>query len=189
MKLNYSKKILIMSIILFIGVIVLDVIFTNLLLAKIRSINDKVKQLDISSQERLRELNLKEAISSSLINREKLSKYFVGPGNSETVDFTKYLENLALENNVVQKKTLNYEPAIGLASSSVTSVIRYKFETSGGWNNSFNFLRGIENLPKVSYLNSLLINLNPDGVSEGGAKSSGKTWSTSIDFSVIKLKN
>jgi len=189
MKLNYSKKILIMSVILFIGVIVLDIIFTGLLLTKIISINDKVKQLDISSQERLRELNLKEAISSSMINRDKLSGYFVGAGNSETVDFTKYLENLALESRVAQKKTLNYEPAIGMASSSVVSVIRYKFETSGSWNNSFNFLKGIENLPKVAYLNSISINLNSEGVSDVNTKPTGKVWSAIIDFSVAKLNN
>ena len=71
MKLNYSKKVLVASLITFVCVLALDIIFTNLLLDKIVSINDKVRQIDISSREREKELNLKDSIASSKNEREK----------------------------------------------------------------------------------------------------------------------
>lgn len=189
MRLSYSKKIFIVSLGIFVGVIILDVIFTNLLLGKIISINDKVKQLNFSSQEREKELNLKDSIASSKMEREKLLNYFVGPGNAETVEFTKYLEDLALRSGVSQKKSLNYEPVSELASSEVVSAIRFRFNVTGSWANVFNFLQAIENLPKVAYLNSVTLSVSSEAVSPKGTKTAGKTWSADLDFSVIKLKN
>ena len=185
MKLNYSKKILIISVVTFLCVLILDIVFTNLLINKIYSINDKVKQLDISSREREKELNLKDSISSSKIEREKLQRYFVGAGDAETVNFTKYLEALALEKGVSQTKTLAYEPAVGLETSDIVSAIRFRFSLSGQWANVFSFIKAIENLPKVSYINSVSVNLNSEAPSAKG----GRIWSADIDFSVIKLKN
>ena len=179
MKLTYSQKILILSSIVFITVVVLVSVFSNLLLGKITDINDKVKQLDISSQERLKALTLKGLISSSETEREKLNQYFVGAGNAETVIFTKYLENLALESGVTQAEALSYEPAKGMEASNIVSAIRFRFDVSGHFSNVFHFLQAVENLPKLGYLNSVTLDYNADT----------KVWSASLDFSILKLKN
>lgn len=188
MKLTYSKRILILSIIVLAVVLALDIIFTEMLLSKIININEKVKQLNLSSQEREKELTLRESIVSSKDEREKLLTYFVGPGNAETVEFTKYLEDLALVNGVTQKKSLGYEAVSELNSSNVVSAIRFRFNVSGKWTNVFNFLRAIENLPKVAYLNSVSLNVSSEAVSAKDIKSGNKIWSADLDFSVIKLK-
>jgi hypothetical protein len=164
----------------------LDIIFINLLLGKIIDINDKVKQLDISSQSREKTLNLQDSIVSSESEREKLAAYFVGAGDASTVEFTKYLENLALETGVTQKKSLAYEPVNGLESSNVVSAIRFKFNVSGKWANILAFLQAIENLPKVVSVNNVSFNMN--STLRGVNKSAGQNWSADLDFSVVKLK-
>ncbi len=188
MRLNYSKKILILSLVVFASILTLDIIFTNMLLGKIVSINDKIKQSDISSQKREEELILKGLIASSKVEREKLTGYFVGAGNAETVNFTKYLEELALEAGVTQRKSLDYESANELSSSEIVSAIRYRFNVTGKWTNVFYFLQMIENLPKVLSLNNISVSVNPGAVSASEAKSGAKTWSADLDFSVVKLK-
>jgi hypothetical protein len=188
MKLIYSRKIFILAITFFAGVLALNIIFANLLFNKIVNINNKVKQLNISSQERERELNLRDSIADSKAERERLEQYFVGAGNAETVKFTKYLEDLALEMGVTQSKTLNYEPVIGLESSSVVSTIRFKFSISGKWANVYNFQKAIENLPKVVTLNSVSLSLSTNEETDKDIKSTGKIWNADLDFSVINLK-
>jgi hypothetical protein len=188
MKLNYSKKIFIASIIILVVIVVLDVVFSDLLFNKIISINNKVRQLDISSQERERELMLKDSIVSTKEEREKLITYFVPAGDAETVEFTKYLEKLALNMGVTQKKSLNYEPVSDLPSSDIVSAIRYKFIISGKWSNVYNFLLAIENLPKVLIINGINLNVSVVEDSATSTKVVGKIWSAEIDFSVVKLK-
>jgi hypothetical protein len=180
MKLNYSKKILIISVIIFFIIFVLNIIFSNLLWIKIVSINDKVKQIDISTQEREREMILRDLLANTKEQREKLNLYFIGAGNAETVEFTEYLENQAKITEVTQKKSLAHDELKELGVSEEVSVIRYKFNVSGGWTNVFNFLITIENLPKVGYLDTVIFNANSD-------KNLGKTWSADLDFSVVKL--
>lgn len=189
MRLSYSKKILILSLVIFASILTLDIIFTNMLLGKIAGINDKIRQLDISSQKREEELILKDLIASSKIEREKLTGYFVGAGNAETVKFTKYLEDLALEAGVTQKKSLDYESANEQSASKVVSAIRYRFNVTGKWTNVFYFLQMIENLPKVLSLNNVSLSVNLGAVSASEARSGDGIWSADLDFSVVKLKN
>lgn len=184
MKLNYSKKVLIISIVTLLIVLILDIIFTNLLYGKILSINDKIKQIDISSLQREKELNLRDSIATSKTDREKLKEYFVGAGDASTVSFTKYLEDLALENGLKQNKSLAYEPIPGMESSGVVTAIRYRLNVSGRFINVFSFLQAVENLPEVSYVSSVSLNLN----SEDTSAKAGKIWSADFDFSVAKLK-
>ncbi len=188
MRLIHSKKILIVSIVVFVCVVVLSFVFTNLLLGKIVSINDKIKQLEISSQKREEELTLKDSVSSTKLDREKLMGYFVGPGDSETVEFTKFLEDLAKKMNVTQKKTLEYEAIKELSTSEAVSSIRYRFNISGSWNNVFNFLLAIESLPKVSLLSGVSLNSSSETPSAGGRGDNKVIWSADLDFSVAKLK-
>jgi hypothetical protein len=185
MKLNYPKKVLIFSITIFLVVLILNIIFVNLLLNKVRNINAKVSQLEISSAERLKEINLKDSISNSEIEREKLNTYFVGAGNVETVEFTKFLEKLALENGVTQQKTLSYEPLPNFGGAEILSGIRYKMNISGRFTNVYNFLLAIENLAKVSGINNVSFNLNSNNNS---TKEAGAVWSGDLDFFVVKLK-
>ena len=189
MKFNYTKKALAISIFIFITIIVLDVLFISLLIKQINNINNKVKQLDVSFQERLKDFTLKDSIFKTEIEREKLAGYFVGVSNAEIVEFTKYLENLATGFNLTQKKTLDYEPAFGLESSVVISALHFKFNVSGRWSNVFNFIQAVENLPKVSYLTSVSVRLNSEALSVKEIKSLGRMWTADLDFSVIKLKN
>jgi len=189
MKLNYSQKILILSSTILVVVLILNIVYANLLLAKITSINDKIKQLNISSQQRENELNLKDSIIDSKLGREKLAEYFVGSGDAETVEFTKYLENLAKEVGVIQKKTLEYEMVKGFESSEVISSIHYKFNITGSWASIFNFLLIIENLPKAISLNSVSFNVNTGVALEKEIDYVNKGWSADLDFSVVKIKN
>ncbi len=187
MKLTYAKKILISATVIFLGVLALDIIFTSLLLNNIISINDKIKQLDISSKEREKELSLKDSIASSKVEREKLEGYFVQAGNAETVKFTKYLEDLALGFGLTQKKSLDYESINELQSSDAVSAIRFKFGVSGSWSQVYAFLRTIENLPKIVRLNSVGLTANQTVLIDG-AGLKGNIWSADLDFSVAKLK-
>ena len=166
---------------------VLDVVFTSLLLKRIVGINDKVKQIDISSRQREKELTMKDVIASSKEDRENLDKYFVGAGNAMTLEFTKYLENLAKEIGVTQRKTLDYENISGLSATGQVSNIRYKFNVSGKWNNVFNFIRAIETLPNAVSINSLNLSLNSGVASLNDARSASRVWTVDLDFSVARL--
>lgn len=188
MTIKHSQKVLIIAIVVLSVVLVLNIVFGNMLIDRIVSINDKVKQLDISSQEREKELNLKDSISNSKTEREKLGGYFVGAGNAETVEFTKYLEDLAKEKGVTQSKTLSYESVSGMNSSDAVSAIRYRFNVTGRWNNVYSFLQAIENLPKVSYLNSVSLNLVSEPVTAKDSRVVARIWSADLDFLVVKLK-
>lgn len=178
MTLNYSKKILLLSVVTFFCMLFLNYVSFSFLIEKVIDINDKVKQLNISSQERERQLNLRDSVANSKVEREKLLGYFVGAGNLETVVFTKYLEDIASQAGVTQSKSLNYEPIAGFPSSETLTSIRFKFNVSGRWANVFTFLQEIENLPKAAALNNVSLNV-----------STGNTWSADLDFSVAKLKN
>lgn len=189
MRLSYSQKILILSSVTLVIIVILDIIFTRLLMDKIVSINDKVKQLDFSTQERERALDLKDSIISTISDREKLDKYFIGTSNAEIAAFAKYLEDLAREAGVVEKKTLEYEPVAELASSQAVSVIRFRFNISGTWSNVFTFLQMIETLPKVASLNNVTLNLNSSPTTTKEAKSAGRIWTADLDFQVVKINN
>jgi Tfp pilus assembly protein PilO len=188
MKIVFSKKMLILSIVILAVTAVLDAVFTQLLVGKINSINDKVKQLEISSQERLKELTLKDSIAGSKAEREKLLSYFVGATNADVVDFTKYLEDLAKQAGVRHEKTMNYAPIGELPSSDVVSSLRYRFNVTGAWSNVFAFLQAIENLPKAVLVNNVTLTVSSEAVSVKELRSGNKLWSADLDFSVVKIK-
>ena len=188
MKLNYSKKILILSLFSFLTVLSVDIIFTGFLVNKIIGINDKVKQINTSSYVREKEFSLKDSIARSEIERGELEKYFIGTGNVGTLNFTKYLEELALKMGVTQKKSLEDVVIKGLETSDIVSAIRYRFNVSGKWENVYNFLLALETLPKVMSLNSVSFNLNSGTVSLNDVRTVDKIWSVDLDFSVAKLK-
>jgi Tfp pilus assembly protein PilO len=81
---------------------------------------------------------------------------------------------------------LDYEPASEMTNSEFVSAIRFRFNVSGSWQNVFDFLRTIENLPKISYLSGINLTMNTSDISVKDGKN--KTWSLDLDFSVIKLK-
>ncbi len=188
MKINNSQKVLIFSGVVLIITIILDAIFGNLLLNKIVDINNKIRQQDISSQARLQELQLRDSIDSSGLERDKLNNYFVGSGNLEVVAFTEYLEDLAVEKGVVQKKTLNYEALASFPSSEFVSSIRYRTNISGKWSSVFAFIQAIENLPKAVFLNNISVGVNSDINSISNIRSSDNIWSADLDFSVVNIK-
>lgn len=182
MKLVFSKKILILAIGVLIIIVTLNITFASLLINNVSKINGKIEQLDISSQERERELNLRDSISNTIDGRKKLTDYFVKAGDPETVEFTKYLEALAVENGVEHNKTINYESIKGGESSPIVSAIRFKFSISGRWTNIFSFVQAVENLPKIVFINSVSIILNSANTT------TNRTWTANIDFTVAKLK-
>jgi len=188
MKLNYSKKILILAMLLFLVVFVSNIIFIYLLFGTINGVNDKVRQLNISSQKREEELLLKDMISDFRPEREKINQYFVGAGNADIVAFTKSLEDLADAYGVSQRKTLSHEPISELKNSETVSNLRFRFNVSGKWANVFNFFQSIETLPKVIKINSVVLSVNSSALSAKEVKTNEKTWMAEIDFSVVKLK-
>ena len=179
MKLKYAQKMLILSIIFFVIILVSNIVFAELLLGKIFDINDKVRQLNISSQERENELNLKDSIGTSKTEREKLNAYFIASGDLPALDFTKYLENLAKDAGVTQTKTLAYEALAGLPTSDIVTSIHYKFTVTGHWANVSSFLQAVENLPNVLSVGGVSLSVNPES----------QIWSADLDFSVASLKN
>jgi hypothetical protein len=186
MKLNYSKKIFILVIIFFVLTITLTIIFSNLLVGKIVGINDKVKQLMISSAERERDLNLRDSIASSVAERQKLDQYFVGSGNGETADFISYFEALAKTSGVIQTiGFVGYENSGELGASDTANLLRLRVNFSGRWENVYRFLQTVENLPRVVVVNSVSLN---DSFDLGSTKGE-RIWSADLDFSVGKLKN
>jgi hypothetical protein len=185
MKLTYSQKILILSALVFIGVVVLDVIFTNLLLGKIVGINDKVKQLTISSQERERNFVLQDLVANTKEERTKLEQYFVGVGDIKTAEFIRSLESYAKAYSVTLIiKSVGYESIPEMASSEVVSLIKFKVNVVGKWDSVYGFLERVENLPKVALVNSITLDANA-GIEKGNQ---ARSWSSDIDFSVVKLK-
>lgn len=170
---------LILAGIVFLGILILNIIFTYLLVNKVDDINNKVRQMNISSQERERELNLKDSIVSTEGGRVELEKYFIPAGDVATVNFTKFLEALALETGVSHEKTLNYEVVKDMEKSEIVSAVRFRFNISGSWSNVFKFIQLVESLPKISYINNVSFYYSPEG----------KNWSAALDFSVVKLKN
>ena len=82
MKLNYSSKILILSAILFVGILALNVATMNLLLKEIDSVNYKIKQLEETAREIEKGLSLKDSLASSQLERERLTEYFLRPFRS-----------------------------------------------------------------------------------------------------------
>lgn len=186
MKLNYSKKIFILGLVTFVCVIILDIIFTDLLVGKIMMINNKVQQLVISSDERERELNLKDSIRNSDIARVELEKYFIGAGDAETVAFTKSLEDLARASSVAYTiRSLNYEMAPDLGGSASVSLIRFSFTIKGQWSNVMTFLKLVENLPNVVLVNNASLSVSDGDI----ANAKQSIWSADVDFSVAQLKN
>jgi len=188
MKFYYTKKILIISILVFVIIIIESILFTNVLINKIVSINDKTVQMNTLTEEKMMDTNLGESITNTEVERKMLDQYFVGPGNVDTVEFTKYLEVLAKGFNLTQKKTLNYEPAMGMESSDSVSVIRYRFDVSGKWSDVYNFIQAVENLPRAGYLNSVNLNLSSVLSPTKSINSGNKIWTANLDFSVFKLK-
>lgn len=178
MKLNHSKKSLILSTTLFLVVLGANILFANLLVIKITTINDQIRQSVISSQERERNLNLRDSILNSVSERSKLEKYFVGVGDAETANFISYLESEAKKVGLVSDiKSVGYEPVAEIGSSEIVSLIRFRLSVNGKWSNVFTFIQTLENLPKISTVNAISLDHN-SGV-----------WSAEIDFSVAKLKS
>jgi Tfp pilus assembly protein PilO len=171
------------SLIIFVIILTLNIVFTTLLLNKIVGINNLVNEQNIISQTKMKEFKLSDSIENTKIDREKLIKYFIPAGNLQALQFTKYLEDLALENSVSQSKTLNYTPALGLESAENLTALNYKLRASGNWVNIFSFLRAVENLPKVMYLSEVSLR------QESGVDSAPNQWSADLDFSVIKFKD
>lgn len=178
MKLDYSKKILIVSIAVFTAILVLAVIFSNLLFGKINSINDKVSQLSASAQEREKALSLKDSIDNSTTDRLKLEKYFIGAGDAETAKFVSDLESAAKASGLTSEiQSISYEAVSGIGSTSAVAFLRIRVNLIGKWSSLFGFLQTIENLPRVIFI---------QGVS---LSASDKAWSANIDFFVAGLKN
>lgn len=178
MKLNYTKKIFIISAAVLVGIIILVLVFTNLLLGKIYSINDKVKQMTISSIERERNISLKESIHVSESDRGELAKYFMGSTDADTADFIGQLENLGKQLGLtVNVKSVEYEKNPNFDSSNYLSLVRVKVGFVGKWSGVFDFLQKIERLSKTTLIHGVSLD------------NSSKIWSGDIDFSVFKLKN
>ena len=129
MKLNYSKRILIVSILAFALVLILDITFTNLLSGKIRSIQDKNKQIALSSQERERNLALKESVINSEAERQVLEQYFVPAGDAKTAEFISQLEAQAKAAGLAYTvKSVGYTAITGIATSSQNlTALKFKF--------------------------------------------------------------
>lgn len=178
MKINFSKKILIVSIGVFIVTLSSVLLLSGLLINKINNINDKIHQLQISTMERENNILLGDLIIGSETDRKKLEKYFIGPGDIETAVFIGYLESLAKDTGLVSNiRSVGYETGENISSLETISFVGFDFSVSGKWNDVFNFVKLIENLPKVSSVNSVSLEVN-SGV-----------WSADIDLSVAKLKN
>ena len=187
MKLSYSKRIFILSVIFFVGTLTLNIIYFNLLVKCVANINNKVKQINLSTQERENQINSADLVNSTELDRSKLQKYFVGSGSALVVDFTKSLEVLAQTMGVTQKKTLAEESIPELGASDVVSAVRYKFSVSGKWSSVYNYILAIEYLPRVVLINNISLSLT-EPLTTDGVITGSKFWTADLDFSVAKMK-
>ena len=178
MKLNYSKKVLILSIALFLLVLIFDLVFTNLLLGKVTNINNEVKQLTVSTQEREFSQSLKDSILKTEKDRTKLEQYFVAAGDARTAEFINQIEVLAKSSGLTPEvRAVDYEPVATAATSSTVSLVHFKLNIVGKWDNVFNFLQTIENLTKITLVQGVTLN------------ASSALWSGDIDFTILKLND
>lgn len=178
MKFNYSKRIFVLSLGVFLIVLVLNIVFSNLLLEKILNINNKIKQQNISSQERERNLALKDSVIGTRELRLELEKYFIAPGDPQTASFVNYLEGQTKKTGLSPNiKSIDYENIETLGGDSNVLSVRLRLGAVGKWSDVYSLLIALESLPRVSFLNSVSLERQSEG------------WSVDIDMSVAKLKN
>ncbi len=170
MKFSFSKKVLAVVVLILIAVISVDGILFGLLSDKIINIKDKTRQLNTSIEERERDLNLRDSIEDSRIDREKLISFFVPAGDAATVSFISKLEDLARNNKLIPTvRNVSYEE----------NFIRIKLSTAGTWADIEKFLASLEGLPVVISIANFI--LQSDG--------EGKNWSGEFDLLVGKIKD
>lgn len=180
MRLNSSKKILVLTGIGFLIILVLDIVFIQAVSSRIVGIHHKGVQLDLSSTEREKDLAVKDAIRDSESDRVSLGSYFVGGTDAETALFIGSIETLAAQNGLeIDVKSVNYEPISAVKVSDQFSFIRLKVGVVGSWGEVFTFLKTIETLEKVVTVNGAVLQFDAEA----------KTWLGDIDFSVVKINN
>ncbi len=180
MRINYSKKVLGFSFIVAVIVIILVAIFCSLLIEKIVGINDKVKQIEVSSQERERSATLRVSVANTQEGRENLNKYFISVNG--VINLIEQLENLAKETGVtLDIKFVGYE-AIKQVTADTLEQVKFKVAVSGSWSKVIKFFKLVETFPAVVYLDSTFLNLI-------ASKTKEQTWLLDLEFSVIKIKD
>jgi len=161
-------------------------IFSYLLIDTIYQINDKVAQVEISTNERDAQGALKVSVANSVVERQTLDTYFIS--KSGTADFIKTLEALAKGNNVsINIKYVGYEPIKQANFSATAESIRFNLDLIGSWVNCIQVIRLLENLPVPSLVEK--ITLSVGGTNLSGKVTSGSTWTANVDFTAVKLKN
>lgn len=186
MKINFAQKVLLLFVLIFILVLAGNIVVGNFVYKKISDINNKIKQVTLSAEERERAAVLKDSLLNSEIDRDKLEEYFVGSTDADTANFITYIEGLARQNGLVYDvRNVAYEPVSELSNSEHINFIKFRVNVVGSWNNVFTFLQVIENLPKVVSLGSVSFDNGPSLSS----KTRAKIWSADLEFSVARFKN
>jgi Tfp pilus assembly protein PilO len=186
MKIKYSQKVLGSFVIIFLLILTANIIIGRMSIKQIESINNKIRQVTLSSEEREKLLALKESLTNSEEDRKLLDKYFIGSTDADTANFISYIENLAKQNGLTYNvQNVSYEPISEISSSEQVNFMKFQLNIVGGWSNIFTFVQNIENLPKVVSLSAVSIDNGPSL----GAKSKTKNWSADLEFSVARLKN
>lgn len=184
MKIRYSQKILGLFIIIFLVVLAANIVVGRMNIGQIDNLNNKIRQVTLSAEERERVLAIKDSLLNSEADRKILDKHFIGPSDSDTADFIGYIEGLAKQNNLAYSvKDISHQPISEISGSEQVNFMSFRLNVLGTWDNVFTFLQFIENIPKVVSVANISID---NGPSLGGKT---KNWSADFEFSVGRLKN
>lgn len=178
MKSNNSKKVLIFMAVLLIISLSTAIYLGHILYKQIVNTNNKVEQVKFSTAEREKVFALRDSVDKTTEQRGILNQAFVGSSDLDTANFIDYIENLAKKSNLSYSvKSVAYEDKMGSLEFGNLKFIRIKMNVGGVWSSVFAFTRQIENLSKLTFINSVSF----DQV--------GNKWSAEIDFVTLKLKN
>ncbi|MEI6528097.1 MAG: hypothetical protein WCO10_00275 [bacterium] len=183
---KYSTKIIFSVAVAILSISVIgSAVFSYLLVDKINNINDKIKQMDLSTQERNKQGAQKMSVVDTEADRAKLESYFVSADGA--VDFIKYLENLSVEVGVKANiQNINFQPLRDTAYANTAEYISLNLSVEGTWAKVYRYVLLLEKLPFVSEVG----NVDMTEVTQTDEKNKTKSfWTATISLKVIKLKN
>ncbi len=177
MTFTYSKKVLLISILITALVLTAVIIIGNLSYQQIISTNNKIEQVKQSAEERARVLALRDSVDDSVRERLQLNSFFVGSEDVETANLIDNLELLAKKNNLSYVvKTVTYDNKLNETNYNNLGFLKIKMHVTGSWSNVIKFVRLIENYPKTTSVSNLVLD------------KTGSNWLADIDFIIAKLK-
>lgn len=146
--------------------------------SEIGTLNQEADTLSIQAS---RVTTLRQVVNSSGDELQTVNQYFVPKDGA--LDFVKYIENLAVSSGLTFKINVFDSEQNDALSKNDKEFLKTSLNTTGSLKNTRNFMSLVETLPynvKVTRIDMRR--------SAGGTFSTVRDeWSTTIDFSVVKI--